>query len=323
VSCDLRGTTRGHPAAIDSGALIVVWAWNVFDCFIPSLQHSSVLFVQTQLLYSYCCFIATMGYQVGNIYVIAAVAVVGGGLFGTLHLVQASIDAPAADRFDLGFDISSMSAILGTQAYKCYFNQGHTIDGNCQGPHAGTQGGITAAMPAGSWVGSILSGFLSDRFGRKKSIMIGCVIWVIGSTIICASQDIGMLIAGRVINGFCVGIESAQVPVYISEIAPPTKRGRLVAFQQWAITWGILILYYISYGASFVGGSTPHTYSKLIVRTPETSKRLADGFRGHGRVQNPMGNTDGPCRTLVHRNDLSTRESSMAGSVRVASPPCE
>lgn len=53
----------------------------------------------------------------------------------------------------------------------------------------------------------------------------------------------GMLIAGRVINGLSVGMESAQVPVYISEIAPPSMRGRLVGSQQWAITWGILIMY--------------------------------------------------------------------------------
>lgn len=98
--------------------------------------------------------------------------------------------------------------------------------------------------------------------------MIGCIIWVIGSTIICASQNIPMLIVGRIINGFCVGIESAQVPVYVSEIAPPSKRGRLVAFQQWAITWGILILYYISYGASFVGGKTSENYSTTVFRLP-------------------------------------------------------
>lgn len=66
---------------------------------------------------------------------------------------------------------------------------------------------------------------------------------VIGSAIICASQNMGMLIGGRVINGLAVGIESAQVPVYISELAPPSKRGRLVGSQQWAITWGILIMY--------------------------------------------------------------------------------
>lgn len=66
---------------------------------------------------------------------------------------------------------------------------------------------------------------------------------VIGSVITCASQNIAMLIVGRVINGLSVGICSAQVPVYISEIAPPTKRGRLVGSQQWAITWGIMIMF--------------------------------------------------------------------------------
>lgn len=63
-----------------------------------------------------------------------------------------------------------------------------------------------------------------------------------------------MLIVGRIINGFCVGICSAQVPVYISEIAPPSKRGRVTSLQQWAITWGILIMYFICYGCSFLDG---------------------------------------------------------------------
>ena len=63
-----------------------------------------------------------------------------------------------------------------------------------------------------------------------------------------------MLVAGRVINGLSVGICSAQVPVYISELAPPSKRGRLVGSQQWAITWGIMIMFYVSYGCSFIEG---------------------------------------------------------------------
>ena len=64
-----------------------------------------------------------------------------------------------------------------------------------------------------------------------------------------------MLVVGRFINGICVGICSAQVPVYISELAPPSKRGRLVGAQQWAITWGIMIMFYISYGCSFINGT--------------------------------------------------------------------
>lgn len=98
---------------------------------------------------------------IGNMYVIAGVAVTGGALFG--------------------FDISSLSAQLAEQSYLCYFNDGP--DGppfntnKCSGPKPLTQGGITAAMPGGSWLGALTSGFLSDRFGRKRTIMIGCVIW--------------------------------------------------------------------------------------------------------------------------------------------------
>lgn len=65
----------------------------------------------------------------------------------------------------------------------------------------------------------------------------------IGSILCCAAQNIGMLVVGRLICGICVGICSAQVPVYISELSPPSKRGRFVGTQQWAITWGIMIMF--------------------------------------------------------------------------------
>ena len=103
-------------------------------------------------------------------------------------------------------------------------------------------------MPGGSFVGALLSGFLSDILGRKRAIQVGAVIWCIGSILVCASQDIAMLVVGRFVNGLSVGICSAQVPVYISELAPPSKRGRVVGTQQWAITWGILIMYVHVYG---------------------------------------------------------------------------
>jgi MFS family permease len=63
-----------------------------------------------------------------------------------------------------------------------------------------------------------------------------------------------MLVVGRVIAGLCVGIASSICPVYQAEIAPKEIRGRVVSLQQWAITWGILIQYFIQYGASNVGG---------------------------------------------------------------------
>jgi MFS family permease len=129
-----------------------------------------------------------------------------------------------------------MSAILPTTQYKCYFNQG-PAGGDCTGPNSNTQGGITASMAGGSWLAALISGYITDILGRKKAIMTGAVIWVIGSAICSASQNIAMLIAGRIVNGFAVGICSAQVPVYVSELAQPTKRGLVVGMQQWAITW--------------------------------------------------------------------------------------
>lgn len=91
---------------------------------------------------------------------------------------------------------------------------------------------------------------------------------MIGSIISCASVSKGMLIVGRMINGFAVGIESAQVPVYIAEISPPSKRGRFIGFQQWAITWGILIMYYISYGCAYIGNDQPTDYKAAAWRVP-------------------------------------------------------
>lgn len=96
--------------------------------------------------------------NIGNIYFIAAIAVIGGGLFG--------------------FDISSMSAVLSTQPYLCYFNQlGFNDHGECLGPRPEVQGGVTAAMPGGSWLGALCSGFVSDKFGRKTSIQLGSIVW--------------------------------------------------------------------------------------------------------------------------------------------------
>jgi len=111
-----------------------------------------------------------------------------------------------------------MSGVLGTQAYKRYF-------GN---PKSYTQGGITCAMPAGSLVGALASSFIADKFSRKIALQISCVLWIIGSIIQCAAQNVGMLCAGRVIAGLCVGIASSIVPVYQSEIAPKEIRGRVV-----------------------------------------------------------------------------------------------
>lgn len=113
---------------------------------------------------------------IGNVYLITAIAVIGGGLFGYGRLSSIKQwNIRLQELTGYRFDISSMSAIIGTQQYKCYFNQGSPD--NCTGPTSSVQGGITASMAGGSFVAALCSGFLSDMFGRKTSIMIGSCIW--------------------------------------------------------------------------------------------------------------------------------------------------
>lgn len=68
----------------------------------------------------------------------------------------------------------------------------------------------------------------------------------------CAVQNVAMLIVARIINGFAVGMLTSQGPILIAELSPPHLRGRLLSLQQWMITWGILIMYFISFGTSHV-----------------------------------------------------------------------
>lgn len=80
-----------------------------------------------------------------------------------------------------------MSGVLGTAAYKRYFDQ----------PSGFRQGGITAAMPAGSLVGSLCSSFLADHLSRRTAIQVGALIWIIGAIFQAASNGVALLCVGQ------------------------------------------------------------------------------------------------------------------------------
>lgn len=68
-------------------------------------------------------------------------------------------------------------------------------------------------MAGGSLLGSIATTLTGDRFGRRDSLAIGCVIWVIGCILMAAVQNVAMLIVSRMLNGFAVGMFSCQAYV--------------------------------------------------------------------------------------------------------------
>ncbi|KIJ90947.1 hypothetical protein K443DRAFT_14809 [Laccaria amethystina LaAM-08-1] len=170
-----------------------------------------------------------MGYNAkiaSNPYVVGSFACIGGGLFG--------------------FDISSMSGAQCTN--ETYLKQFHF-------PGPSSQGAIVAAMPAGSFLGALAVTQLADRVGRKKTIILAGIVWVVGSILQCASVvQSGNARSWPDHSGISVGLDSAVVPIYKSEITAPAIRGRMVSLQQWSITWGIVIQYFVQFGCSYING---------------------------------------------------------------------
>ncbi|EJT96559.1 general substrate transporter [Dacryopinax primogenitus] len=202
-----------------------------------------------------------------NPYIVGSFACIGGGLFG--------------------LDISSMSGVLNNPYWLDLFYN----------PQGDIQGAIVASMPAGSFVGAISVGWLADLLGRKRLIIIAGIIWVIGSILQCASINRGMLVVGRIISGISVGISSTVVPVYQAEITAPSIRGRIVSLQQWSITWGILIQYFIQFGCSYIDGVASFripwglqmipaiVLSVGMLAFPESPRYLLDNDRGEEALQ--------------------------------------
>jgi len=100
----------------------------------------------------------------------------------------------------------------------------------------------------GAVIGSGLAGWLGDRFGRSRNLVVAAILLWISAWGSAFAPDIGLLIFARWIGGLGVGISAMICPLYISEISPAHLRGRLVTAFQFAITVGIMLALFSNYG---------------------------------------------------------------------------
>ncbi|QNK61531.1 sugar porter family MFS transporter [Pedobacter sp. PAMC26386] len=110
------------------------------------------------------------------------------------------------------------------------------------------EGWFVSSALVGCIIGVAFAGELSDRFGRKKMLMLAAILFLFSAIGTAASADYTLLILARMLGGMGVGVASIVAPLYISEIAPSSIRGRLVTFYQLAITAGILVAYLTNAG---------------------------------------------------------------------------
>ena len=112
----------------------------------------------------------------------------------------------------------------------------------------------------GCIIGSALSGLFAERFGRKRSLIFAGICFFISAYGSMDPESFGIMTKGeptwnllivfncyRVLGGIGVGMASAICPMYIGEIAPSDKRGMLVSFNQFAIIFGQLVVYFVNF----------------------------------------------------------------------------
>ena len=109
------------------------------------------------------------------------------------------------------------------------------------------QGLVAGIALLGATVGAAFAGVLSDRFGRRMVIMVTALIFVAGSVVSALAGGVPLLLAGRVLVGLAIGVSSMLTPLYLAELAPAKSRGTMVSLNQFLITLGILVSYFVGY----------------------------------------------------------------------------
>ena len=102
---------------------------------------------------------------------------------------------------------------------------------------------VVSSLLFGAVVGTLISGFISKKYGRKNTLLLAAVVFSVGALFSSVSTSIGILIGCRVFLGLAVGMASFTAPLYLSEIAPRSIRGALISMYQLMITIGIVLAF--------------------------------------------------------------------------------
>jgi sugar porter (SP) family MFS transporter len=152
--------------------------------------------------------------RAGYVYLISLVAAVGGLLFG--------------------FDIAVIAGAIP------FLTRHFALS-------AGQLGVAVSAVACGCMLGASAAGFISDRIGRKKVLLLAALLFVASSLWTALPSLLAEFVVARFLSGVAIGLASPVSPVYIAEVAPARIRGRLVTLNQLAITFGMLAAYAIGY----------------------------------------------------------------------------
>ncbi len=147
---------------------------------------------------------------------------------------------------------------------------------------------VVSIVLVGAMLGAILGGTIADRIGRRSTLIWGGIIFILGSILAPLSPNVATLIMARALLGVAIGFTSVTAPVYVSELASPQSRGRLIGLYQFALTIGIALADLIGYWLAGQGawrwmfglGAVPAVIFLIMILTlPESPRWLVSKDR--------------------------------------------
>ena len=164
------------------------------------------------------------------------------------------------------------------------------------------EGWTASCALLGCVIGVSISGWFSDRFGRRTLLVLSGLLFAVSALGTALPPNLTWFVIFRTIGGIGVGAASMAAPMYIAEIAPARIRGRMVSINQLAIVSGMLIIYFVNYFIArggnevwnveygwrwmFASGLLPSLlFLVLLISVPESPRWLAE----HGRRADALG----------------------------------
>jgi SP family sugar:H+ symporter-like MFS transporter len=180
------------------------------------------------------------------------------------EMAQSTLPPAAAGTAGSAAYVIALSSVAAVGGFLFGFDSG-VINGavdalaSAFGTQAAATGFAVASVLLGCAVGAFLAGTLADFIGRRPTMLLNAVFFLISAFITGGAGSAGVFIAGRLLGGLAIGAASVLAPMYISEVAPPRLRGRLSSLQQLAIVLGLFIVFVSNYILARAAGGASAT----------------------------------------------------------------
>ncbi|ORY07147.1 and other transporter-domain-containing protein [Clohesyomyces aquaticus] len=158
-----------------------------------------------------------------------------------------------------GYDQGVMGGLLTLPSFLKYFPEIDTANpppGSTKSYASNLQGITVGGYTLGCFFGAVATIWLGNILGRKRTILVGSTIMIIGAILQASAFTLGQMIPARLITGFGNGMNTSTVPTWQAETSKSHRRGQMVMIEGSLIVFGVMLSYWIDLGFSFLEPST-------------------------------------------------------------------